>query len=80
MRGSGFMTPTAPESITQATGTPRPGPTCRISSSRSRSPITPSAFDTTPSRTPVPASARSPAADPGITRIQRAASANSLSR
>ena len=32
MRGSGFITPTSPESITHPTSTPSPGPTWRISS------------------------------------------------
>ena len=36
IRGSGFITPTAPESITHSTATPMPGPTCRISSSARR--------------------------------------------
>ena len=65
MRGSGFITPTAPESITQSTSTPTPGPTCSSSRSRRRSPIMPSAFDTMPSRTPVAASSARPVAAPG---------------
>ena len=37
MRGSGFITPTAPESMTHSTSTPRPGPTCSSSRARRRS-------------------------------------------
>ena len=47
------------------TSTPSPGPTWRISRSRSRCAISPSAFDTTPSATPVAASARRPGIAPG---------------
>ncbi len=79
MRGSGFITPTAPESMTHSTSMPSPGPTCRISSVRRRSPMRPSAFEMIPRRTSVSARARSPSWQPGITRSQSAASANSLS-
>ncbi len=36
MRGSGLLTPTAPESITHSTSTPTPGPTCNTSCAASR--------------------------------------------
>ena len=37
IRGSGFITPTAPESMTHSTSIPRPGPTCSSSRARRRS-------------------------------------------
>ena len=63
-----------------STAMPSPGPVCTSSCSRRRLPIRPSAFDTTPSRTPLAASAASPSRQPGASRTHRPESANSLSR
>jgi len=63
IRGSGLRIPTAEESMTMSTGTPEPGPTWQIASSRSRASTDPSALETIPIRTPVAASAGSPSID-----------------
>ena len=80
MRGSGFITPTAPESMTHSTSTPRPGPTCRISAREALADQAVGVRDDAEPDAGVGERARGPSRHPGSSRSQSAASANSLSR